>query len=110
VVEEIRIGYTKLRADRTEAKVSAPKHEPLYSCGDQRARAHRARLQCYVERRATQAVVRNDVPRLSQDQYFRMRRWIVQRYRAIVSPGDDFVITHQDGPNGHLPCRFPGKG
>jgi hypothetical protein len=106
VVKEIGIGKPEFAADGAETEVTGGKDEAFDAGDHQRAYAHRAWFQAYVERRSGQTVIAHASRGLAESLNFGVGRWIACGDRMIAPLPDHLVIQDKNGSDRDFPFGF----
>src|SRR5205085_5924742 len=103
VVQRTRVADAEDRLDRARLLVARAVDEARDPGLDERAGAHRARLDRRVNDRARQAVVAYLVRGLAQGEDFGVRRRVAVGARAVAGHGEQRAVAADDaGADGHL--------
>src|SRR5881397_3483012 len=100
------------RLDGAGPRVGRAVHDPREARLNDRAAAHRARLERRVEHCARQPVVPDLQRGLAQGQHLGVRRWVDERDRRVVRLPDDHIVDHDHGTHRYLagPESYPRLG
>ena len=85
--------------------VGSAEDQPVDAGGDESPRAHRARFEGDVHRRAVKPPATEDGCGVLQGQNLGVGSGVSAVLSFVVSPGDHTPVTHDDGPDWNVACR-----
>ena len=83
--------------------IGGAKDEPIDPGVEDRAGAHQAGFERYIERRSRKAVISDGGRRPADNQKLGMGRGVMQRDGVVVGGGEPFTVADYHRPDRHLP-------
>jgi hypothetical protein len=106
MIQKIRVANTEMRFDCARLLISRAVNKYRHAGLNQRARAHRARLDRRINRGVRQPVVTDFRRSLSERDDLGMRGWIAISARAISGDYDQLIAADNTGADGNfVACR-----
>src|SRR6185437_9477794 len=109
VVDSRMLEDGEARVHRASLGIVGAVNEPRDARLQNRARTHRARLDCHVKSGPQQAMIPNRRSGGAQRNHFRMRRGIAIRDRAVGGARNDAFPEPDNAADRHLPSRSAAR-